>query len=383
MLASCLALTNSLSWSPIAMRRLLTLLVTLNVYEAALLAIALFLVTRRGLRRDGRMLLLLQAFFVADFTFLNAEIATSTRDPGTGILINAIVFALAAVKLGVVMWVLRPNISPMQFGFVMLQLAVLFAVPCVLRVMDANQGTVRAKHLYVVWWLAAILPAAYELVAWIDASRQSPLLPAKTQAAPARAYLSIPYLSLLTHVGILHWVYNVPFYGAHAAPVMIGLALVINRFSPQSSMPRADALLLRVLLPLAAVLVSANNPFAFEMPWRYPRLVLTPLNLAIGAAFLTYLYCFLLPHAKLFLAVGTAIAATYVFGPSRDQIGATAKSYWIWTTETGDKLVPRTTADWGVIGLVASFVFLGIGFWVSLRKPHADHPEIASEAQAP
>jgi hypothetical protein len=25
-------------------------------------------------------------------------------------------------------------------------------------------------------------------------------------------------------------------------------------------------------------------------------------------------------------------------------------------------------ADWGVIGLAASFAFLGIGFWVSLRK---------------
>ena len=56
-----------------------SLIVTLNVYEAALLAIALFLITRRGLRRDGRMLLLLQAFFLADFTFLNAEVATGRR----------------------------------------------------------------------------------------------------------------------------------------------------------------------------------------------------------------------------------------------------------------------------------------------------------------
>ena len=68
MLASCLALTNSLSWISITRSRLLTLIVTLNVYEAALLAIALFLITRRKLRRDGRMLLLLQAFFLADFS---------------------------------------------------------------------------------------------------------------------------------------------------------------------------------------------------------------------------------------------------------------------------------------------------------------------------
>src|SRR5437762_3078566 len=73
MLAGCLALTNSLSWSPIGARRLLTLIVTLNVYEAALIWLALFLVTRRDLIRDGRMLLVLEAFFLVDTAFLNAE----------------------------------------------------------------------------------------------------------------------------------------------------------------------------------------------------------------------------------------------------------------------------------------------------------------------
>src|SRR4051812_33335556 len=76
MLAGCLALTNSLSWVSIAPSRLLTLIATLNLYEGLLIVIALFLITKRGLRRDGRMLLILQAFFLADFTFLNAEIST-------------------------------------------------------------------------------------------------------------------------------------------------------------------------------------------------------------------------------------------------------------------------------------------------------------------
>src|SRR5688572_30680674 len=44
MLASCLALTNSLSWTSIPRDRLLTLILTLNVYEASLLAIAIFLI---------------------------------------------------------------------------------------------------------------------------------------------------------------------------------------------------------------------------------------------------------------------------------------------------------------------------------------------------
>src|SRR4051794_12220898 len=74
MLFGCLLLTNSLSWDPIAVRRLLILIVTLNVYEFALVAIGLYLIARRGLKRDGWMLLVLEAFFLVDVTFLNAEI---------------------------------------------------------------------------------------------------------------------------------------------------------------------------------------------------------------------------------------------------------------------------------------------------------------------
>src|SRR2546423_9092500 len=74
MLTGCLLLTNSLSWSPIRVQRLLTLIVTLNVYELLLIGLALFLIVKRGLRRDGTLLLVVQAFFLVDVTFLNSEI---------------------------------------------------------------------------------------------------------------------------------------------------------------------------------------------------------------------------------------------------------------------------------------------------------------------
>ena len=370
MLASCLALTNSLSWTSIPRGRLLTLILTLNVYEFALLGIALFLVTRRRLRRDGRMLLLLQAFFLADFTFLNAEVVTA--DLRTGVVVNAVLFVLAAAKVGLVLLVLRPSFTAWQYAFVLVQLGAVFAAPCVFRWLDAGDGLANPRHFYGAWWVVGLLPALYEVLARLDRGREPLSVSPHAQAAPTLAYLVVPFVSLLTHLGILHFVYDVRFYGAHAAPVLLGLAVVLNRYSPTSFVPRKDLLALRVLLPAMAVVVSANNPFTFPLDLTYPRVTLTPLNLAVAGAFLTYVYSFLLPHAALALAAGAAAAAVYVFGPSRHQVVQVVRAAWATSEEAGRRLVPKTLADWGVIGLVASFAFLAIGFWISLRKARGD-----------
>jgi hypothetical protein len=55
MLGGSLALTNSLSWISLPLGRLLLLMATINVYEAALIGLALVLV-KRGLLRDGKIL---------------------------------------------------------------------------------------------------------------------------------------------------------------------------------------------------------------------------------------------------------------------------------------------------------------------------------------
>src|SRR5689334_1313949 len=73
MLGGCLALTNSLSWTSIPLPRLLALIVTLNVYEGMLLGLGLYLLARRGIVRDGLMLLFLEALFLVDAAFLNVE----------------------------------------------------------------------------------------------------------------------------------------------------------------------------------------------------------------------------------------------------------------------------------------------------------------------
>ena len=58
-----------------------------------------------------------------------------------------------------------------------------------------------------------------------------------------------------------------------------------------------------------------------------------------------------------------------VFGPTWQQIGNTSAKSVDWGANTAQRLVPKTAADWGVIGLIASFAFLLLGFWVSLTRP--------------
>lgn len=364
MLASCLAITNSLSWRDITTTRLLALILTLNLYEAALLAIALFLVIRRRLQRDGRMLLLLQAFFLADFTFLNAE--TATRGVAFGVMINLLLLLLATIKLGAVVYFLKPGLARWQLGFVLLQVAVILLLPCLLKWIDGPRGIVGPRHLYGAWWLLFLLPVIYELLAWLnrDAARQCQ--PGWTGLV--NSYFALPYLSLITHLGILHYVYDARFYGAHAAPVLLGLTLVLNRISPTTLVPRRDLLVLRLLLPAGALLVSLNNPFTIVTRSAYPAFALNPLNLVLAAAFLTYAYCFLWHLRRIVLPAGAAAAAFYIIGPTRDQLASWTSQTWNWSTTTAAKIVPKTLSEWGVVGLVASFVLLGIGFWVSLGK---------------
>ena len=121
MLAGCLALTNSLSWLSIPVPRLLTLIAALNLYEAALIGLAGYLVLRRGLRRDGMILLIIEAFFLIDITFLNAEIAT--QKSWIGIAVPVFSFGAAIVKLWAVMRILGLRQSPAQFAFVVIQAA--------------------------------------------------------------------------------------------------------------------------------------------------------------------------------------------------------------------------------------------------------------------
>ena len=78
MLLACLLLSNTTTWSPIAARKLVMLIVTLNLYELLIVALGLFLIVKRDHARDGLKLLCVEAVFLADVRFLNSELYTES-----------------------------------------------------------------------------------------------------------------------------------------------------------------------------------------------------------------------------------------------------------------------------------------------------------------
>jgi len=96
MLAGCYTLSHALALQPGQTGKLLVLLAALGAYEALFVGLGLFLIVRRRLERDGRMLLLLEVLFLVDATLLGGE--TFSADFRTGVTVSVALLMLALVK---------------------------------------------------------------------------------------------------------------------------------------------------------------------------------------------------------------------------------------------------------------------------------------------
>jgi hypothetical protein len=374
MLGGCLALTNSLSWVSIPRERLLTLIATLNVYEIALLALAWFLIGKRRLLRDGAMLLLLEAIFLADFTFLNAEI--STLSLGLGLTITAILLLAAAVKLAVALYLLGIQRISREYWLLLGTIAITGAIPLLFTWI--GQGNVGARHFYLMWWIAGGMLGAFAMF-W----KQTALAPSAL-SIPLRVYIAAPWLSLATHLGILHYVYDQSFLGADSTPVLLGFALLLNRVTPRKLIPRRDIQIMQLMLSVAAVLVSFDSPRALSVALNHSgSMQVTPFGVALATGYLTFIYCFFRSHWIGMLITGAVAASAPMFGPTMDDIESFFQSVWNFLCDVW-ALVPKTQEQWGIAAVISSFGFLGLGALISLAKrPNGDAAPPASPDNIP
>src|SRR5215217_6974140 len=253
MLAGCLSLTNSLSWTSIGLGRLLALVVTLNVYEALLLGLGLFLLARRGVVRDGLVLLFLEALFLVDAAFLNVEVFAI--NPYVGLVTNAAVYVLALVKLCLVFWGLglRPDRT---FLFILVQVTLLFLLPGVFAAVSRRaDGWLPPPVAYAAWWAVGTVAALSALLVRPRHPDDQHLL-GRTHhwvgTVLRRVFVGLPFVSLLVHLVMLHWVYNAHVYSAYLAPLLLGLAVALGQTSPSKVLKRSEVVLLRAALPALA-----------------------------------------------------------------------------------------------------------------------------------
>jgi hypothetical protein len=198
-----------------------------------------------------------------------------------------------------------------------------------------------------------------------------------------KTFLGLPYLSLLVHLLVLHWVYKAHVYAADLSPVLLGIAVALGRVTTTQA-NRVRVAVLRAGLPAAAVMLSSDPPGSLRLaPFGAWGPDVTPLLLAVATAYLVYVHLFLVRYALLFLAGGFLAGLAYLFGPSSSQVAGGAKQGVDWVSDLIGRLVPKTTAGWGVTAVVAAFAFLGIGAAISLRKPPGDDERDAPPAPPP
>jgi hypothetical protein len=338
MIAGCFLLNRDLGLRPGELSRLLLLVGTLNLYELLVIGLGLYLIRGRGIERDGRTLLLLEAPLLVDLTFLNSEVAQTHGS--TAIFLNLLLFGLAILKVGMIFRVLYREFPVRIFGFVMLELMVLFGMPTAFKAV-AHFGSLTAAQMYAGWIVVAMLPVVYEAARWF--AEQSPKNPRVAFDVPRRAfilrlYVTLPFISLIAHLGMLHWVYLTRFYLGDAALVLLGLSLPMARMQPADARLRAMVMQLRILLPMAAIAMAVIDPapLAITIGGRTP---VTPVMLTAAGAYAVYVYLLLRRHAIYYLVGGFSSGVMAMF------------------------------LEWGAAAIAAGFAFLGIGAVISLRRP--------------
>ena len=361
MLAGCYTLSHALALQPGQTGKLLVLLAALGAYEALYVGLGLFLIVRRGLERDGRMLLLLEVLFLVDATLLGGE--TFAADFRTGVAVSAALLILALVKVIVIVRVLDRGTVISALAPTLLPFSLIYLTPgAYARLQELHLFGPRT--VYGFWWLAALAVVVQALLARQAAEKVDPAAGAFRRALA----IALP-ASLTVHLLAATWVQDLEFHVAYLGPMV--LALGVARILLDVSWPGPRW---RLALPAAAVLLSidADADLMLSGPWAIP---VSPLRLALLAAGFAYLEGYRLHRGRGFawgaglclLAAASGHTVTAMF----------ARVGWLWraVSSGGRRVVPRTAEAWGVVAVVMAFVLLGLGAAASLVSGRGREPE--------
>jgi hypothetical protein len=352
MLAGCYTLSHALALRPGQTGKVLVLLAALGAYEALFVGLGLFLIVRRRLERDGRMLLLLEVLFLVDATLLGGE--SFAADFRTGVAVSAVLLMLALVKVIVIVRALDPGTVVSALAPTLLPFSLIYLTPgAYVRLQELHLFGPRT--VYGFWWLAALAVVVQAMLARQAAEKVDPA------AGAFRRALAIALAASLTvHLLAATWVHDLEFHVAYLGPMV--LALGVARIVLDVSWPGPRW---RLALPAAAILLSiaADADLTLSGPWAIP---VSPLRLALLAAGFAYLEGYRLHRGRGFAwGAGLCLLAA-ASGHSVAAMASRVGLLWRAVTSGGRRVFPRTAEAWGVVAVVMAFVLLGLGAAASL-----------------
>ncbi len=364
MLLGCYLLSRALALAPGETGKLVALIGVLNGYEGLLIGLALFLIVRRGLVRDGRMLLVLESAFLVDITLLASEVHAASHTGGA--LVAASLLALAVLKIGAVARGLGMPSAPL-FRLALPPLALLLAAPGTFAAL-VDARLLSLPLVYLFWWGLALLVVTQALDErhWPKAVPNAPGGLAAT--AFRRALAIAPLLSLAHHLVGAAWVQGlstpVCFFGPPLVALGVRSALLRAPSRPWSG---------SFWLPAAGVLVSLSAP-AELMIGDPAGVTLSPLRVTLVGAGLAYLLAFRLHRRRSFAWGGGLCLAGALAGHSLSAIAGSLGYLCRLALMGARRATPRTATRWGLLAVASSFVLLAFGALVSLLRPRTPEP---------
>jgi hypothetical protein len=357
MLVGCRLLNDAINLKPGDVKGALWLVLTINVYEFSLLAVATLIRSRLGMRRDVGILLVVGVFFMADIVFVVGDL--STARPDIGAWLAAGLTLLAIPKAWLAMWLIDSPKRLRVAALVAMQMAVIVVLPVVLQVIaHPRGGKLPLPALYAAWWFVGLLPIVMTLVLCVRSTQRLSGL--------AVMYVLVPYLAIVGHALACTWVYKLPFYAACYSPVLLGLAVSAGMLRSRFGLD--NAVVLEWLLAAVGLLLSANaDPALTAVPFA------TPLRVAAVAACTVNLHGLMTTGSMLFSLTLAGMALGAVFGPLWPIFSAVFQWIAVNLIRLARFLWPRTKVEWGLWAVGSSFLLLLAGTVLSLWKRPVRH----------
>jgi hypothetical protein len=259
----------------------------------------------------------------------------------------------------------------------MLQLGVLMVMPGVFKyVAESRNGTLPALVMYAFWWVIGGIVALWGvMMGRLDFVEDSPRIEHwGRHRAIVGSFLMLGLVSILAHVCTSNWVYNVRWYTANLAPVLLGLAVALASLEG-NVMRFRKRMRAEMALPMAAIVISA--PFPTALVWGPEDVApMTPLRLVLLAAALVYVHGFARFRQVAFAWLSGSCLLLASLGASVSAILDNIMIFNRTAMSLTKSLAPRRTVHWGVVSVGVAFMLLAGGMVLSMKKGDVENDGI-------